>query len=68
MQNELEQFSKTIGELICRYLHYLSGWQHNGLIRGSDCNAIKTVSSNMAEGICRALPDAHLPRFCLKGR
>lgn len=63
----LNSSAQPIGDLICRYLIYLSGWQHNGLIRGSACNAIKTVSSDMAEGICRARSEAHLPRFYLKG-
>lgn len=57
-----------MGELICQYLNYLSGWQHYGLICGSTCNVIKVVSSDMAGGICGARSDANFPRFCLKGR
>lgn len=67
MQKELEQLSKTMGVLICLYPNNLSGW-HYGPTRGSACNVIKILSSDLAGGICGARSDAHFPRFSPKGR
>lgn len=56
-----------MGVLICLYLNHLSGW-HYGPTRGSACNVINILSSDLAGGIRGARSDAHFPRFSLKGR
>lgn len=67
MQKELEQLSKTMGVLICLYPNNLSGW-HYGPTRGSACNVIKILSSDLDRGICGARSDAQFPTFSLKRR